>query len=253
MTTQPDTSRNGAPGAAPADARSTGGTAPSWGPPATPCPAQPAGPAYPAEPAAGAGDPARPFVHRVLRGRPEDPRWARPALLGLLLATAVLYLYGLSASGYANSFYSAAVQAGSQSWKAFFFGSLDSANAITVDKPPAALWPMALSVRVFGLELLGDPRPRGADGRRHGRRPVRRRAPPVRPGGGPDRGRGARPHPGRRADVPLQQPGRAARAAHDGHGLLRGPGAGGRPDEVAGAGRASPSASPSSPRRSRRS
>ncbi|MGX9876415.1 ArnT family glycosyltransferase [Streptomyces cellulosae] len=79
------------------------------------------------------------------------PRWARPALFALLLATGLLYLYNLHASGYANSFYSAAVQAGSQSWKAFFFGSLDAANAITVDKPPAALWPMALSVRLFGL------------------------------------------------------------------------------------------------------
>jgi 4-amino-4-deoxy-L-arabinose transferase-like glycosyltransferase len=99
----------------------------------------------------GAGEPARPFLRRVWSGRPEDPRWARPALIGLLFATAVLYLYDLSASGYANSFYSAAVQAGSQSWKALFFGSLDSANAITVDKPPASLWPMALSVRIFGL------------------------------------------------------------------------------------------------------
>ncbi|MGW7588750.1 ArnT family glycosyltransferase [Streptomyces rubiginosohelvolus] len=79
------------------------------------------------------------------------PRWARPALYGLLLAVGLAYFYNLSASGYANSFYSAAVQAGSQSWKALFFGSLDSANAITVDKPPAALWPMALSVRLFGL------------------------------------------------------------------------------------------------------
>ncbi|MFF5984911.1 ArnT family glycosyltransferase [Streptomyces olindensis] len=93
----------------------------------------------------------RPFARRLWRGRPEDPRWARPAFLGLLLVTTVLYLYDLSASGYANSFYSAAVQAGSESWKAFFFGSLDSANAITVDKPPAALWPMALSVRLLGL------------------------------------------------------------------------------------------------------
>ncbi|MFF9791830.1 ArnT family glycosyltransferase [Streptomyces bacillaris] len=84
--------------------------------------------------------------------RPGDgPRWARPALYGLLLAVGVAYFINLSASGYANSFYSAAVQAGSQSWKAFFFGSLDAANAITVDKPPAALWPMALSVRLFGL------------------------------------------------------------------------------------------------------
>ncbi|MGV9449664.1 ArnT family glycosyltransferase [Streptomyces sp. NPDC003635] len=98
-----------------------------------------------------AGVPKQPLVRRLWRGRPEDPRWARPAFLGLLLATAVLYLCNLSASGYANSFYSAAVQAGSESWKAFFFGSLDAANAITVDKPPAALWPMALSVKIFGL------------------------------------------------------------------------------------------------------
>ncbi|MFJ9827018.1 ArnT family glycosyltransferase [Streptomyces sp. NPDC101160] len=90
-------------------------------------------------------------LRRLWRGRPEDAPWVRPAFLGLLLATAALYLWNLNAGGYANSFYSAAVQAGSQSWKAFFFGSLDAANAITVDKPPAALWPMALSVRLFGL------------------------------------------------------------------------------------------------------
>ncbi|MFD8045680.1 ArnT family glycosyltransferase [Streptomyces chartreusis] len=118
------------------------GTSPdTWGPPPTP----------PITPAPDAGEPKQPFVRRLWRGRPEDPRWARPAFLGLLLATLLLYLYNLSASGYANSFYSAAVQAGSESWKAFFFGSLDAANAITVDKPPASLWPMALSVRLFGL------------------------------------------------------------------------------------------------------
>ncbi|MFF5783885.1 ArnT family glycosyltransferase [Streptomyces sp. NPDC012693] len=88
---------------------------------------------------------------RMWRGRAEDAPWVRPAFLGLLAVTTALYLWNLSASGYANSFYSAAVQAGSESWKAFFFGSLDAANAITVDKPPAALWPMALSVRLFGL------------------------------------------------------------------------------------------------------
>ncbi|RPK78749.1 Dolichyl-phosphate-mannose-protein mannosyltransferase [Streptomyces sp. ADI97-07] len=111
----------------------------------------------PTAPPAGAADgqghgrPRTPLPHRTWRGRPEDPRWARPAFLGMLLVIALAYLWNLSASGYANSFYSAAVQAGSQSWKAFFFGSLDSANAITVDKPPATLWPMALSVRILGL------------------------------------------------------------------------------------------------------
>ncbi|WP_327183917.1 glycosyltransferase family 39 protein [Streptomyces sp. NBC_01334] len=127
-------------------------TTTTWDPPPT---AAPVG-THPdareaAVPAPEAGEPKQPWHRRLWRGRPEDPRWARPAFLGLLAATLLLYLYNLSASGYANSFYSAAVQAGSQSWKALFFGSLDAGNAITVDKPPASLWPMALSVRLFGL------------------------------------------------------------------------------------------------------
>ena len=79
------------------------------------------------------------------------PRWYRPAFLALLAVVAVLYLWDLSASGYANSFYAAAVQAGTESWKAWFFGSLDSSNFITVDKPPASLWVMGLSGRIFGF------------------------------------------------------------------------------------------------------
>jgi 4-amino-4-deoxy-L-arabinose transferase-like glycosyltransferase len=88
---------------------------------------------------------------RLLRGPAEDPRWARPALLVLLAGTALLYLWDLGASGNANSFYAAAVQAGTQSWKAWLFGSLDSSNAIIVDKPPAAFWVMGLSARIFGF------------------------------------------------------------------------------------------------------
>jgi 4-amino-4-deoxy-L-arabinose transferase-like glycosyltransferase len=128
-----------------------GGPGPSsWGPPPGPTVSTAVQePVAATEPRAG--EPRQPFVRRLWRGRPEDPRWARPAFLGLLASTLLLYLYNLSASGYANSFYSAAVQAGSTSWKAFFFGSLDAGNAITVDKPPASLWPMELSVRILGL------------------------------------------------------------------------------------------------------
>ncbi|MET9212322.1 MULTISPECIES: glycosyltransferase family 39 protein [unclassified Nocardia] len=79
------------------------------------------------------------------------PRWELPALAVLLLGTTVAYLINLSANGWANDFYAAAVQAGSRSWEAFFFGSSDAANSITVDKPPASLWVMELSVRLFGL------------------------------------------------------------------------------------------------------
>jgi 4-amino-4-deoxy-L-arabinose transferase-like glycosyltransferase len=80
-----------------------------------------------------------------------EQRWVRPALIGLLALTAVAYLWGLGASGDANSFYAAAVQAGTRSWKAFFFGSLDSSSFITTDKPPASIWVMALSGRIFGF------------------------------------------------------------------------------------------------------
>ncbi len=88
---------------------------------------------------------------RLIRGRPEDPAWVRPALVVLLVGTGILYLWGLGQSGWGNSFYSAAVQAGTKSWKAFFFGSSDASNFITVDKPPASLWVMEISARVFGV------------------------------------------------------------------------------------------------------
>jgi 4-amino-4-deoxy-L-arabinose transferase-like glycosyltransferase len=87
----------------------------------------------------------------LVRGRPGVLPWERPALLILLVLTAVAYIWGLGQSGWSNSFYSAAAQAGTKSWKAFFFGSIDAANFITVDKPPASLWVMELSTRIFGL------------------------------------------------------------------------------------------------------
>jgi 4-amino-4-deoxy-L-arabinose transferase-like glycosyltransferase len=90
-------------------------------------------------------------LHHLVRGRTADPTWVRPSLLALLAATGLLYLWDLAASGWANAFYSAAVQAGSSNWEAFFYGSSDAGNSITVDKPPASLWIMELSVRIFGL------------------------------------------------------------------------------------------------------
>jgi 4-amino-4-deoxy-L-arabinose transferase-like glycosyltransferase len=90
-------------------------------------------------------------VPRLFLGERTDAPWLRPAFWLLLVVTAVVYLWDLSSSGYANSFYAAAVQAGTKSWEAFFFGSLDSSNFITVDKPPASLWVMVLSARLFGF------------------------------------------------------------------------------------------------------
>ncbi|MFT4042101.1 MAG: glycosyltransferase family 39 protein, partial [Gordonia sp. (in: high G+C Gram-positive bacteria)] len=79
------------------------------------------------------------------------PLWRRLSITVLLLGTTVVNLWDLSVNGWANSFYAAAIEAGSKSWKAWFFGSSDMANSITVDKPPASLWLPGISVRIFGL------------------------------------------------------------------------------------------------------
>ncbi|WP_030314250.1 ArnT family glycosyltransferase [Streptomyces sp. NRRL B-3229] len=78
------------------------------------------------------------------------PRWSLPALLAILVLAGVLYGWNLSGSSL-NSFYSAAIYSGTQSWKAWFFGSLDAGNFLTVDKPPFALMVMGLSCRVLGF------------------------------------------------------------------------------------------------------
>lgn len=95
---------------------------------------------------------ATPRWTRYAFGR--QPRWVRPSAAGLLVATAFLYLWNLAATGYGNSFYAAAIQAGTKDWTALLFGSLDAGNAITVDKPPASLWIPALAGRIFGFSPL---------------------------------------------------------------------------------------------------
>ncbi|MFZ3570416.1 ArnT family glycosyltransferase [Streptomyces sp. BH097] len=78
------------------------------------------------------------------------PRWSLPALLAILVLAGVLYAWSLSSSGL-NSFYSAAVYSGTQSWKAWFFGSIDAGSFLTVDKPPLSLMTMGLSCRILGF------------------------------------------------------------------------------------------------------
>ena len=86
-----------------------------------------------------------------LRGRADEAAWIRPVQVGLGALAAVIYFVNLTISGYANTYYSAAALAASKSWSAWFFGSFDAANFITVDKPPLGTMLMGLSVRLFGL------------------------------------------------------------------------------------------------------
>ncbi|WP_347109730.1 hypothetical protein AAHB33_03615 [Paenarthrobacter sp. S56] len=163
---------------------------------------QPGNPTAAAEPARTTG--ARTRLQRIAFGH--QPRWVRPSAAGLLLATAFLYLWNLAASGYANSFYAAAIQAGTKDWTALFFGSLDAGNAITVDKPPASLWIPALAGRIFGFSPASMLVPEALMGGCRRRAPVLDGEAGCRPRSRPACRRGARTDPGGGADVPFQQP-----------------------------------------------
>jgi len=116
------------------------------------------------DPAAEPERPPRGRIKRLVLGRPSDPRWARPALWAVLILAAILYSWDLSRNGDANTFYAAAVLSGTESWKAFFYGSLDSASFITVDKPPFAFWVMEISARIFGFNSWSLLLPQAAEG-----------------------------------------------------------------------------------------
>ncbi|WP_280880380.1 ArnT family glycosyltransferase [Streptomyces pseudovenezuelae] len=105
-------------------------------------------------PAASAHDGRRTSTGTSVRALPAWalPAWAAPVALGAVLVLAgVLYGWALGSLGWGNSYYSAAVKSMGKSWTNFLFGSFDPAGVITVDKPPAALWPQVVSSKIFGL------------------------------------------------------------------------------------------------------
>ena len=90
-------------------------------------------------------------LHRVSKEL-DNRSWLEKITLPILLiATGALYMFGAMHNGMANSYYAAAVQAASQSWTAWLFGSLDAANYVSIDKPPLATMIMGLSARLLGF------------------------------------------------------------------------------------------------------
>ena len=90
-------------------------------------------------------------LHRVNKEL-DDRSWLEKMTLPILLiATGALYMFGAMHNGMANSYYAAAVQAASQNWTAWLFGSLDAANYVSIDKPPLATMIMGLSARLLGF------------------------------------------------------------------------------------------------------
>jgi 4-amino-4-deoxy-L-arabinose transferase-like glycosyltransferase len=73
------------------------------------------------------------------------------ALGAIVILAAVLNFYNLEALGYANRYYTAAVESMLQSWHNFFFVAAEPGGAVTVDKPPVGLWLQAISAYFFGV------------------------------------------------------------------------------------------------------
>ncbi|MEU8639129.1 glycosyltransferase family 39 protein [Amycolatopsis sp. NPDC048633] len=78
---------------------------------------------------------------------PKTRSWALPLIC---LGAAVLYAWKIGDGQFGNTYYSAAVKSMTGGFTNFLFGSFDPYGVVTVDKPPMALWPQALSVMVFG-------------------------------------------------------------------------------------------------------
>ena len=87
---------------------------------------------------------------RIWRSPEDQPPWARPALLAIAALAGVTYAWGMNGAAL-EAFYGAAARSMSTSWHDFFFGAFDPMGTVSVDKLPGALWPQALSLRVFGF------------------------------------------------------------------------------------------------------
>ncbi|MFI6097025.1 ArnT family glycosyltransferase [Lentzea sp. NPDC051213] len=78
-------------------------------------------------------------------------RWPAWALVAICVVAGALYVWAIGAGQAGNAYYSAAAKSMSTSFTNFLFGSFDPAGVVTVDKPPMALWPQAISVWIFGF------------------------------------------------------------------------------------------------------
>ncbi|MFB6958923.1 ArnT family glycosyltransferase [Streptomyces sp. NPDC056309] len=108
--------------------------------------------ATPATSTAASTATARPYDAGPAPQSPQTPRprYELPVLLSIAATAAVLYTWGIDHSVY-HTFYAAAVRSMTDNPVAFFFGSFDPGNSITLDKEPGFLWPQALSALVFGF------------------------------------------------------------------------------------------------------
>jgi 4-amino-4-deoxy-L-arabinose transferase-like glycosyltransferase len=100
----------------------------------------------------GSDDAGLPSWLTFWRSPPDQPRWARPALLAVAALAAVAYAWAIT-SDPLETFYGDAARSMAGSFHNFFFGALDPWGTITTDKLPGSFWVDAVFVRLFGFHL----------------------------------------------------------------------------------------------------
>ena len=122
-----------------------------------------AGPEEPHPPEAARGTSHQRPRWQFWRSPPDQPPWARPALLAVAALASFSYFWGIG-NATLETFYGGAVRSMSESWRNFFFGAFDPWGTVTLDKLPGAFWVQALSVRAFGFHVWSVVLPQAVEG-----------------------------------------------------------------------------------------
>jgi 4-amino-4-deoxy-L-arabinose transferase-like glycosyltransferase len=72
-------------------------------------------------------------------------------VVAIVILSATLRFANLSAIGYANHYYTAAVESMLKSWHNFFFVAAEPGGSVSVDKPPVGLWIQVISAYFLGV------------------------------------------------------------------------------------------------------
>lgn len=73
------------------------------------------------------------------------------AIVAIMILSAALHFWNISSIGNSNNYYTAAVEAMTQSWHNFFYAAAEPGGSVTVDKPPLGLMIEAAFALVLGV------------------------------------------------------------------------------------------------------
>jgi 4-amino-4-deoxy-L-arabinose transferase-like glycosyltransferase len=90
-------------------------------------------------------------LSRKVLGLPRASLLRLAGLFAIVALAAALRLVNLGSLGFANHYYSAAIQSMLQSWHNFFFVAAEPGGSVSVDKPPVGLWLQAVSAYFLGV------------------------------------------------------------------------------------------------------